>query len=772
MIDHFVHAEYDHKTGKGTLKIDCNPSGRIAVPELNIDIATGEEIAVPVSPWSAESPRLYNGTLSTGPQGETIPLRIGFRTVKIEDNLLKVNGKRILIRGVNRHEFDPKKGRSVSYETMKQDVILMKSHNINAVRTSHYPPHPDFLDLCDEYGLYVVDEVDYETHGFSCIGWRENPTDDARWTPALLDRTARTFERDKNHASIILWSLGNECGVGFNIGEMAKYIRDRDSRPIHYERDWTARYVDVYSQMYTWHEEVERIGRGEDDFAPQKYADVAALTFGEGEAEALKKRRDAMPFLIIEYGHAMGNGPGGLVEYQRLFEKYPRCQGGFIWEWIDHGLPKVHDGKEYFAYGGDFGEEVHDGNFVCDGLLFPDRKPSPGLLEFKKVIEPVQMAKVEGGVAIKNCHDFIALSHLAFTYRVEVDGKLVKEGPLDVPEVKAGDSVTVQLPDVTFPAGEAFYTVSAALANDTLFAKAGHEVAWVQFPVTKRPTPSLPSGATPTTSNDKITLGPATFNKLGALTHLDKLPISDSHLTLWRATTDNDRGQDLNGEKDVDEALIYAQIWKEAGLDRMHTRVDSVSIEGKKLVVSTRLAAANSDRGMVVVYTWTGDADAVHVDVDVKPEGEWDFPLPRVGLQFHLPTMEKVQWFGKGPGEAYPDTCSGTRIGEFTKSIADMQTPYVYPQENGLRMDVRRAEVTGGEGGIKLEGDFAFSVRPWSTAVLEAAKHTNDLKADGTWLIVDYKHSGVGTASCGPGVLEKYQIKAEEMEFGVTLRAV
>lgn len=260
VTDFFVHCGYDHTTGTGTLRVDCDPQGTISVPELGLDIATGEQVIVPVEPWSAEEPRLYDAELCT--EGERIPLRIGFRTVAVEDGVLKVNGRRILFRGVNRHEFDPDHGRVVDLETMRRDVLLMKQHNINAVRTSHYPPHPAFLDLCDELGLWVVDECDLETHGFLEVGWRGNPVDDERWTPALLDRAARTVERDKNHPSVVMWSLGNECGTGRGLSATASWIRQRDpARPIHYEGDWSCPDVDVYSRMYADHAETELIGQ-------------------------------------------------------------------------------------------------------------------------------------------------------------------------------------------------------------------------------------------------------------------------------------------------------------------------------------------------------------------------------------------------------------------------------------------------------------------------------------------------------------------------------
>ncbi|GAB3895054.1 hypothetical protein GCM10029964_074390 [Kibdelosporangium lantanae] len=346
--DYFVHASYDHETGHGTVKVDTVPGATLTIPALGVSGPADQAVTVPVTPWTAEEPHLYPAVLAT--PVESVELRVGFRTVSIEDGLLKVNGRRILLKGVNRHEFHPTLGRAVPLEVAREDVELMKRHNVNAVRTSHYPPDPRFLALCDEVGLWVIDECDLETHGFTQVGWERNPSDDPQWRDAYLDRMTRTVERDKNHPSIILWSLGNEAHTGANLAAMADWARTRDpSRPIHYEGDHACSYVDVYSRMYATHAEVDEIGRG-----------------------------SGLPFVLCEYAHAMGNGPGGMLEYRQLFEKYPRCQGGFVWEWIDHGIRQVDDrGREFYAYGGDFGETIHDGSFVIDGLVFPDRTPSP-----------------------------------------------------------------------------------------------------------------------------------------------------------------------------------------------------------------------------------------------------------------------------------------------------------------------------------------------------------------------------------------------------------
>jgi len=308
------------------------------------------------------------------------------------------------------------------------DVLLMKRHNINAVRTSHYPPHPYFLDLCDEYGLYVIDECDIETHGFWHDNWARNPSDDLQWQMVYLDRMERMVERDKNHPSIVLWSLGNEAGNGQNHRAMTEWAHRRDpSRPVHYEGDGWAEYSDIFSQMYTSHESLKSIGERTDCFdAPDEVVEARA----------------AKPFILCEYAHAMGNGPGGLKEYWDLFYEHDRLQGGFVWEWIDHGIrQQTADGKEFFAYGGDFGEHPHDGNFVIDGLLFPNRTPSPGLVEYKKVIEPIRVELLDapsGLIRITNLYLFSNLSHVRSDWRIVAGGKELIRGTLDLPNIEAG----------------------------------------------------------------------------------------------------------------------------------------------------------------------------------------------------------------------------------------------------------------------------------------------------------------------------------------------
>ncbi|MEV5349433.1 glycoside hydrolase family 2 TIM barrel-domain containing protein [Streptomyces achromogenes] len=743
--DFFVHASYDHTTGTGTLRVDSGVAGRVTVPELGIDVPTGEPVTVPVEPWSAETPRRYEGVLAT--EGERVPLRIGFRTVELSDGLIKVNGTAVLFKGVNRHEWHPVRGRALDLATMREDVLLMKRHNINAVRTSHYPPHPAFLDLCDEFGLWVIDECDLETHGFTEQGWRDNPVDDDRWTPALLDRAARMVERDKNHPSVVMWSLGNEAGTGRGLTAMAEWIRARDaSRLLHYEGDATCRDTDVYARMYASHAEVERIGRGLDG-GP--------------------RRRRELPFILCEYAHAMGNGPGGLADYQRLFRTYDRLQGGFVWEWIDHGIAHPELG---FAYGGDFGEELHDGNFVCDGLLFPDRRPSPGLIEYKKVIEPVTLTGDgrAGTVRVTNGYDFTDLAALAFSWSYEVEGEPVEEGTLAVPALAPGESAEVKLPAVPAgaPSGEALWTVRAHLASGTAWAPAGHVVAWGQVPVTERRVPSVAASARPVPGDGVIVLGPATFDaRTGAVRTIGGVPVTGLRLDVWRATTDNDDGAAWQSD------LRYGLLWRDLGLHRMRHRLDAVEAGEDALTVRTRVAPAAREAGLATVYRWTSDGDRLRLTVSTVPEGDWSVPLPRLGIRFGLRAAERVRWYGGGPGEAYPDTRAAALTGRWEAAVDDLQTPYVRPQENGARIDVRWAEL----GGLRVEGDPAFllTARRWTTEQLDAAAHRTDLvPGDTVWVNLDHAQHGIGSQSCGPAPLPRYHLRAEPAEFSFVFSAI
>jgi beta-galactosidase len=777
--DAFVHAGYDHRSGEGTLKVEASRGGQaidavVRVPELDLELPAGTEVRIPaVEPWSAEVPRLYEATIST--PGETVTLQVGFRSVVIEDAQFKVNGRRILLRGVNRHEHHPRLGRVVPQDVVEAELRLMKQHNINAIRTSHYPPHPDFLALADQLGFYVVLECDLETHGFESAGWAQNPSDDPQWEEALVDRMRRTVERDKNHPAVIMWSLGNEAGTGRNLAAMSRWAKDRDpARPIHYEGDWSSEHVDVYSRMYASQAETALIGQG---IEPSL------------EDAGLDARRRVMPFVLCEYVHAMGNGPGGMAEYQELFEKYPRLMGGFVWEWLEHGITITSpDGRQHYGYGGDFSEEVHDGNFVTDGLVDADRNPRPGLLDFKKVIEPLRITVADDwtGFAVRNGQDFADTSAFSFRYKVEVEGATHDGGTVDVATVSPQDEAVVPLPAslAALASGlldghAAVLTVSAVLAADTAWALAGHEVAWGQS-VREGASPELPSPVAPVRVKDSgLELGPMLFSRsTGLPTSIGGVPVEKLALTLWWPPTDNDLGREWGG---ADERPLAAQ-WTDARLNLLHSRLLGISAEacpegGEALSVRTRVSAADKQYGVFVDFTWSSDGDAVALRTQVRPDGNWvnrgfEVEWARIGLELVMAEQtSSVSWFGQGPHQSYPDTGQGTRTGWFSLPAAEMDVDYVRPQESGARSGVRSAELQFGGSTLEISGDpFALTVRPYSQDVLDAAEHRPDLKSDGkTYVYLDHVLRGVGTAACGPGVLEQYRLKPREADFTLVL---
>ncbi|WP_020393371.1 glycoside hydrolase family 2 TIM barrel-domain containing protein [Kribbella catacumbae] len=738
--DVFVHATYSD--GSGTLKVDSDVPGTVVVEELGLEFPTGFETPVPaVEPWSAESPRLYDAVLRA--EGGEVRLRLGFRTVEIVDGVLTVNGNRVLFNGVNRHEFHPDRGRALTEQDMLDDVLVMKRAGINAVRTSHYPPHPHFLDLCDQYGLYVVDECDLETHGF---GYEPeppnlpNPVMDPRFETDLVGRMRRMVERDKNHPSIVIWSLGNECGMGDNLRAMYAFARDRDSsRPVHYERDTEAEFVDIYSQMYTSLEGVTAIGE-----------DMASYR--------------GLPFILCEYGHAMGNGPGGLSDYHALFEKYPRCQGGFIWEFIDHGLRTSVDGKGFYAYGGDFGEEIHDGNFVCDGLLFPDRTPSPGMLEYTKVIEPLVIGGDSGVVNITNRYEVLDTSHLTFRVVTEVAGERIGAGVLDVPAIAPGGTVSVALPPADASHPETWVTVTAELTEATQWADAGHRIAWgqVRLDTPAADQPRHAGGATEAAAASGEARharaeavgegGTAT----GAGISLGELPVRNLRLDVWRAQTDNDA---IPG---------VADAWREAGLHRVQHRVVSEGVKDGAWEVVTRTAPPALQWGLVATWRFTHLAEgSLGLDLSIEPEGQFPATLPRLGITFELPKVSQVEWFGTGPGEAYVDTRAAAAVGKYSATVDQLQAPYVRPQENGHRIDTRWAQLDS----LRIEAApdlFGLTVRDWTSADLQNAKHAPDLVAgDTTYVTLDLAQAGIGSNSCGPALPDRYKLHTAAASLSV-----
>lgn len=762
-IEHLrILADYDHETGVGTLRVDAPgvEGARCSIAELGIDEAIGGAIRVPVEPWSAETPRLYE--LRIDAPGESVTVPIGFRRIDVVDAALRVNGAPIKLRGVNRHEFDPHRGRAVSPETMLQDVLVMKQHGINAVRTAHYPPHPLFLDLCDRYGLYVIDENDYETHGFIVEDWRGNPSDDPAWTEVLVERVQRMVLRDAHHPSIIMWSLGNEAGQGRNIAAMTAAVRALDdTRLVHYEGDYSSDDVDVYSRMYASVEECERIGQGLDPALPR--AEQGA-------------RRRAMPFIQCEYAHAMGNGPGALSEYDAVFDAYPRIAGGFIWEWIDHGIERTDaEGRVFHGYGGDFGERMHDGTYVADGLLLPDRTPSPALAEVAAVFAAVRVEPAEDSASliVRNRMAHRSSAGFDLVWTLDRGGERLGEGAIEAAPFAPGASIVAPVPAdlLAIAADEAplVWTLSVVQRPvdqlERAWLGAGRVISQGQLVLRERL--ALPAPAGTVSAGVEYLAGGAAIELDGTPRSLHGLPVAAFGVDVWRAPTDND----LHRADDAD--LSEAAIWRAAGLHLPEERRGRVEVEPDgALVVESRIGFAATSAALRVQYRWqpvSDDLDAVDLTVVIEPTGRWRSTIPRLGLQLALETDDAaavhIAWSGSGPDESYPDTRRAAVLGRYERTVADLQTRYTHPQENGARRSVTRldADVPGAalrfdvgavvHAGRAVDGAIV-TARPWSDAALAAAAHPHELTPDGLLhLRFDIAHHGVGGAACGPGVL-------------------
>lgn len=798
--DVWLDADRDPATGHGYLvpEIIADETAfpvRLRIPTLGVDTswaapAEVDTIAVgPVQAWSAEDPVLHETTVSSAV--ETVTLQVGFRRVEIVGDQFLVNGRRVVFSGMNRHETHPDRGRVFDEADARADLELMKRHNVNAIRTSHYPPHPRLLDLADELGLWVVLEADLETHGFGAGGWVGNPSDDPRWREAYLDRIARTVERDKNHPSVVMWSLGNESGTGRNLAAMAEWVHHRDStRPVHYEGDYTGAYTDVYSRMYAKVAETASIADA-DDHTP---------LLGCSVAESARQR--AKPFVHCEYAHAMGNGPGGLTEYRQLVDEFPRLHGGFIWEWRDHGIrTRTAEGVEYFGYGGDFGEVVHDGNFVMDGMILSDSTPTPGLAEFAAVEAPVLLSRAEAGVVeVRSRYHSIDTRHLELHWRAEVSGHEVASGAAalvddDGTPVPPGGLAQVQLfqPEALDGAAhrdERVVTVTAALRTDASWAPAGHVVARGQW--------AEPVGGGParTPRRPQVPLAQAPVTFAGAeLTGLAGQQVTGPAVELWRAPTDNDEGGHSSNYDQVDPgdfndrtpSAPVADRWRAQGLHRLVSRVAEVTGDEQVRTVRRRVSAADSRAGIDVLETWTAERSGHDVveavlRVTMTPSSHFDDVWPRLGLHLQLPTsVDGARWFGLGPHDAYPDTMSSVWLGRHEAGIEELTVPYARPQESGHRPGLRELTLLrGGQPwlGIAAEPDAAgrlpgFTLSRHSAQEITAAAHPHELPTPQVHhLYLDAAQHGLGSRACGPDVLPEAMLRPEARTLTLRLRAL
>lgn len=730
-----------------------------------------DEVIADVNHWTAETPYLYKLFITVEDDGqivEVIPQNVGFRNIRLNGETFLVNGVAIKFKGVNRHDYSPQNGRVVSREEIEKDIILMKQFNINAIRTSHYPNSYYLYDLCDEYGMYLIAETDLECHGFELTGDYKWITDDPSWELAYVSRMTRMIERDKNHPAIIFWSLGNESAFGCNFRKMTDVAHEMDpTRLVHYEGDFDVESADVYSTMYTWIENPKK---------PYLMKDII---------EKSKK-----PHIHCEYCHAMGNGPGNLKDYQDLVYAHDKLQGGFVWEWFDHGIESfTESGEKYYRYGGDFGDDPSNKDFCIDGLIMPDRTPSPGLYEYKKVIEPITTTAVDiqkGIINLLSRYDFANLDRFNLVYKVMEDDVILQTGFMAVPSIEARANKDITLPyDLSAikvkPGAHYYVNISYQLREDTRYASSGHELATAQFelPLYKegivvRPEGILNVEKEHTTLHVKGANFSLDFNLVnGNLMNIvrDGMQVLSKgpRLTLWRAPISNDME-------------IIDKLKKVYFLHLEHEVVMNIDyhMEGNilKVEVDTINSTTNSAWHFKTKYVYTvcpsGD---ILIDVEGTPSGRVDLApdmLPRIGVSMHLDkSMEHVRYFGMGPGENYADSKEAAQMGLYANTVDGLFTNYVIPQENGNHMGCKWVSMTNDRGmGLlaSTEGDFNFSASWYEDKDLDDAKHTCDLvKRDYIVFNVDYKQNALGTNSCGQWQLDKYRAKFEDFKLSFRL---
>lgn len=844
--DFFVQTKLDHQYTDSKLSVDlslhlnspakvtltlCDSYGRVAVPSrtyhLGQDTAVHSsdlEISNPLK-WTAEQPNLYKLGISLAIDGklmQEITQTVGFRTVELKEGLVQINGRPIHFRGVNRHDHHPRYGRAVPIDFIKHDLILMKQHNVNAVRCSHYPNHPALFAFANELGLYVMDEADLECHGMG-VDYNNIPSDNPAWKEAYLDRMRQLVHRDKNNPSVIIWSLGNESFFGQNHVAMYQWAKAYDTtRLVHYEGDHSYQASDICSSMYN------------------SISDLVKLATQDGDEYE-------KPILLQEYGHAMGNGPGALKEYQKTFHKYRRLQGGFIWEWANHGLFKKFDdgsGKSFCAYGGDFGDVPNDYNFVVDGLCTSEHLPGPGLIELKKVYQPITMSMRGDLVWIQNRYDFTPVDALQCTFTISrfSEGKEVILVPTEVPlrrrwlwpgsEISFGPfNQSVTNCDLTQP--ETWLRLSFRNQQILPWADYGHEIAWGEFRLDngqeRSQFPLVQEMSKPKIQHGGRALHISAPNFCLVFDHIQAKILQWSYrgidlicgdagpqLTFWRAPTDNDRPN-------------AAKVWRAGGLHQMTQEVRSVNYPQMddsrmiQIVVKSWIAPPILAWGFetTTTYTVSGDGKVV-IHVNAIPKGPAPGILPRVGLEMILPKDRDVaQWFGLGPGQTYRDMKEAGKIDIWKRGLDDMMVNYEMPQENGNRTETRWVKVTDERGiGIKAtleracqedtttpqnsnnthsstaeapssspsdrweivdrtaaarpvkRSGFDFAVSRYTAYDLDQAQHPHELRgSEGVIFRVDDDHHGLGSASCGPDTLEQHQLKMRTFDFTVSLEA-
>jgi beta-galactosidase/beta-glucuronidase len=682
--------------------------------------------------------------------------------VEIKDAQLYLNGAPLVLKGVNRHEHHPDTGHTISLDSMIEDIKLMKQANVNAVRTCHYADDPLWYDLCDRYGLYLIDEANIESHG--TVGKLAN---DPAWKHAFMARGTGMVERDKNHPSIIIWSLGNESGYGPNHTAIAEWMHEHDpTRPVHYEgaTGWGGNYIGPESAP-------------EIDIVSVMYPTIKRLT------ELAEVPNETRPVIMCEYVHAMGNSPGAVKEYWDVINAYPRIAGGFVWDWVDQGLRQTTDeGIDWFAYGGDFGDSPNDGDFCINGLIWPDRVAHPALWELKKFHEPVKVEAIDldnGTFLVSNGYAFSSLERFDVTWDIKTNGTVVQCGTIPNLATPPGSSDDITVPyDLSQTADDAenWLILHFKLKDATELLPQGYEIAWAQFILPQSTTHDLTSEAANlildvnddgsniniSGSSCTLTIDRTTGNITRWLYKNQPVIKSSPALSLWRAPTDNDAKQ-------------MATLWREAGFDTLEEYVHAVEVTQVKAdKVEVKITKTSSVPGTISIYTYTiyGSGDvALHHELQL----EGDFPpLPRVGFNITLPGIcNQFSWYGRGPHENYVDRKFGAAVDVYHSTVRDEYVPYIMPQEYGNKTDVRWAALTDVSGkGLLVKGAqlFEVSVHPFSIRNLDKSQHTFELEwCNDVILYVDCAQSGLGSAACGPGVLPKYELTEKNYSFTVRM---
>ena len=744
-----------------------------------------------IKKWSAETPDLYSLVITlknkNGATLESVSSRIGFRKVEILNSQLLVNGKAVYLKGTNMHEHDDLNGHVVDEAMILKDIRVMKSHNINAVRTSHYPQQELWYEMCDRYGLYLIDEANIESHG---IGYNKDVTlaDKPEWATAHMARMQAMVERDKNHPSVIIWSLGNEAGDGHNFLNNYKWAKQRDtSRPVQYERaeqstNTTERHTDIYCPMYAGIEHIEN------------YA---------------KDDKNDRPLIMCEYAHAMGNSTGNLQDYWDIIEKYPKLQGAFVWDWVDQGIQTTNEtGEKYWAYGGDFGEEgvPSDGNFCCNGLTWPDRTPKPGLSEVKKVYQYIGFEPVDlnaGLLKIKNKYDFTDLAKFSFDWEIISDGSIIQSGKISFPELKPGNEMLVKIPVQRIqpaPGTEYFLNIRATRPEEWNLVPEEHVYASAQFllasgnTVTKKTTGEYGILQTKTEGTTLEVAGEdlkVIFNletgRLASWTFKGKdLLLKGPEPDFWRAPTDNDYGYRM------DRRFVE---WKKAGERASVTKAEISQPAPGKVTVTFRYDIPGPDSvkiaGYISTYSILGTGDILISNV-INKVSEKIPELPRMGMQMQLPVeFSNLKWFGRGPHENYSDRKTSADVGIYESSVADQYVPYIRPSENGYKTDTRWLTLTDDNGnGILVSGDpiICFSAlnnihddfeSPGNLAryrkdAKSANTHTDDVKPrELVNLNVDLAQMGVGgDNSWGAMIHPQYRLMDQKYQYTFRMRPI